>query len=92
MTASAARQQSAHQPARRSVAPDREPALLHAAPDASLRIGELHRAIGNQAVGRLLQRKLVVNRPGDAYEQEADRVADAATRASPRRRGAGRRR
>jgi hypothetical protein len=41
------------------------------------RIAELQRAIGNRAVGRLLQRKLIVNAPGDAYEQEADRVAEA---------------
>jgi len=43
----------------------------------------LQRAYGNQAVLRMLalsrpaiQPKLVVNEPGDAYEQEADRVAD----------------
>ena len=53
------------------------------APHPMRGITELHRAIGNQAVGRLLQRKLVVNTPGDAYEQEADRVADAVMRATP---------
>jgi hypothetical protein len=83
MTARAARQQPAHQVVRRSVARAREPALLHAPPDASLRIGELHRAIGNQAVGRLLQRKLTISQPGDVYEQEADRVADAVMRDAP---------
>jgi hypothetical protein len=83
MTARAARQQPVRQAAPRVAAHDREPALLHAPPDASFRIGELHRAIGNQAVGRLLlQRKLVVNQPGDVYEREADRVADAVMRAS----------
>jgi Domain of unknown function (DUF4157) len=50
----------------------------------------LHSAIGNQAVGRLLQSdgakpgmiqaKLTVSRPGDKYEQEADRVADMVMR------------
>jgi hypothetical protein len=36
----------------------------------------LQRAIGNQAVGRLIQAKLQISQPGDAYEQEADRMAD----------------
>src|SRR5207253_2021013 len=43
------------------------------------------RAFGNQAVQRLLrsrmiQAKLKVSTPGDKYEQEADRVADAVMR------------
>ncbi len=33
--------------------------------------------MGNHAYGHFLQAKLTVNRPGDRYEQEADRVADA---------------
>lgn len=42
----------------------------------------LQRTIGNRAVGRLiesgaLQAKLKIGQPGDRYEQEADRVADA---------------
>lgn len=40
----------------------------------------LQRTIGNQAVGGLLQAKLKVGQPGDKYEQEADRVADAVMR------------
>lgn len=47
----------------------------------------LQRTIGNQAVQRLLrgnagaiQTKLAINRPGDAYEQEADRVAEQVMR------------
>jgi hypothetical protein len=41
----------------------------------------LQRTIGNQAVLRLLksgwiQAKPTINQPNDAYEQEADRVAD----------------
>ena len=49
------------------------------------RILLLQRTIGNQAVQRLiksgtLQTKLKIGRPGDKYEQEADRVADAVMR------------
>jgi hypothetical protein len=45
----------------------------------------LQRTIGNQAVQRLiksgtLQAKLRIGQPGDMYEQEADRVADAVMR------------
>ncbi len=36
----------------------------------------LQRALGNRALGRILQTKLEINHPGDVYEQEADRVAD----------------
>jgi peptidoglycan hydrolase-like protein with peptidoglycan-binding domain len=46
---------------------------------------ELQRSLGNRAVEQLLtsgtlQAKLTVSRPGDRYEQEADRVADAVMR------------
>ena len=49
------------------------------------RILHLQRTIGNQAVARLirsgaLQAKLTIGKPGDIYEQEADRVADAVLR------------
>ena len=49
------------------------------------RILFLQRTIGNQAVQRLiksgtLQAKLRIGQPGDRYEQEADRVADAVMR------------
>ncbi len=49
------------------------------------RILFLQRTIGNQAVQRLiksgtLQTKLKIGQPGDKYEQEADRVADAVMR------------
>jgi len=45
----------------------------------------LQRTIGNQAVQRMvrsgaLQAKLKIGQPGDMYEQEADRVADAVMR------------
>ena len=45
----------------------------------------LQRTIGNQAVQKLmksgaLQAKLRIGAPGDVYEQEADRVADAVMR------------
>ncbi|MGB8647426.1 MAG: DUF4157 domain-containing protein [Anaerolineae bacterium] len=36
----------------------------------------LQRTVGNKAVRRLIQRKLTVGAAHDAYEQEADRVAD----------------
>jgi len=45
----------------------------------------MQKTAGNQAVQRMLrshliQAKLIINRPGDEYEQEADRVADAVMR------------
>jgi hypothetical protein len=56
----------------------------------SLRPAELismQRTLGNRAAGAMLgrapvQAKLIVNAPGDRYEREADRVADAVMRAS----------
>jgi len=49
------------------------------------RIPFLQRTAGNQAVSRLmrsgaLQAKLRIGQPGDVYEHEADRVADAVMR------------
>ncbi len=41
---------------------------------------KLQRQIGNRAVDRLVQAKLIVSPPGDAYELEADRLADGAVR------------
>src|SRR5262245_45906757 len=45
---------------------------------------DLHRALGNQGMQRvrsgLVQAKLTVNDPNDAYEHEADRVADEVLR------------
>jgi hypothetical protein len=46
---------------------------------------QLQRTIGNRAVNRLLQEgtlqaKLAISQPSDAYEQEADRVADQVMR------------
>src|SRR5690349_13414185 len=45
----------------------------------------LQRALGNQAMGRLLssgalQARLTVNQPGDRFEQQADRFADRVMR------------
>ncbi|HST20354.1 MAG TPA: DUF4157 domain-containing protein [Blastocatellia bacterium] len=40
----------------------------------------LQRTIGNRAVVQLLQRKAKISQPGDAYEREADRVADQVMR------------
>lgn len=47
--------------------------------DAGL-ILRLQRTAGNRAVGRMLQTKLKVSKPGDEYEREADRVADQVMR------------
>jgi hypothetical protein len=57
----------------------------HPLKSPSDRILFLQRTIGNQAVQRLiksrtLQAKLRIGQPGDIYEQEADRVADAVMR------------
>ena len=41
------------------------------------RLLELQRTHGNAFVQRMIQCKLSVSQPGDPYEQEADRVADA---------------
>jgi len=51
------------------------------------RLTRLQSVHGNQSVQRqlgrgILQAKLTVNQPGDSYEQEADRVADAVMRMS----------
>lgn len=40
----------------------------------------LERAIGNRAIGQLIQAKLTIGSPNDKYEQEADRVADEVMR------------
>jgi len=49
-------------------------------PPSPHNILHLQQTIGNQAVGRLIQSKLKIGRPGDKYEQEADQVADAVMR------------
>ncbi|HKQ05869.1 MAG TPA: peptidoglycan-binding protein [Blastocatellia bacterium] len=50
------------------------PAPATAAPSSPLL--RLQHRIGNRATGRLLQARLKVSQPGDAFEQEADEVAD----------------
>jgi hypothetical protein len=40
----------------------------------------LQHTIGNQAVGRMIRAKLKISQPGDKYEQEADRLAEAVVR------------
>jgi hypothetical protein len=49
---------------------------MHAAPTAPLPLVPLQQRLGNRAVGRLVQAKLKVARPGDRLEREADRAAD----------------
>ena len=64
-------------------------AMLSSIPSAAQRnkfIMQLHQTYGNNYVQRLMestdvQAKLTVSEPGDIYEREADRVADAVTRA-----------
>ncbi len=46
------------------------------APTALSEVQRLHRDIGNRAAGTLLQTKLRIGAPDDAYEVEADRVAE----------------
>jgi len=43
---------------------------------------DLQRSHGNAFVGRMIQCRLAVSQPGDPYEQEAERVADAAVKMS----------
>ena len=50
-------------------------------------IHQLRGALGNRAFGKFIQAKLEVSQPGDAYEQEADRVADTIMRMADDSRG-----
>jgi hypothetical protein len=43
-------------------------------------LNRLQHTLGNRSVSRVIQAKLNISRPGDAYEQEADRVADQVMR------------
>jgi hypothetical protein len=52
------------------------------------RLLALQRTHGNASVQRLIQYKLTVSQPGDPYEQEADRVAEAATQSNEQSGGA----
>src|ERR1043165_10137921 len=45
-------------------------------PEAVHSFRDFQQRIGNNALGRLIQAKLEISKPGDAYEQEADHVAD----------------
>ncbi len=38
-------------------------------------IMQLHQSLGNQAIQRIIQKKLTIGKPDDKYEQEADQVA-----------------
>jgi hypothetical protein len=58
-------------------------ATSHAAPVTTAeRLLGLQRTHGNLAVQRLIQCKLAVSQPGDPFEREADRVAEAVTQRS----------
>lgn len=56
--------------AKRSAHEPKNPDLIH----------QLRSLVGNRAGSRFMQTKLQVSRPGDQYEQEADRVADQVMR------------
>src|SRR5262249_59265744 len=49
----------------------------------------LQRGVGNESYGRLVGAKLVVGAPGDSFEQEADRIADAVVSARSEERRVG---
>src|SRR5205823_2581482 len=63
------------------------PGALRLRPPAAQQLAQLQSAYGNQSIQRFLrgaavQRKLTINQPRDAFEQEADRVADTVMRMS----------
>ena len=68
----------------KSVYPASTRRCTETAPHPSAKVPALglsfQRAVGNQTIGKLIQTKLTVNQPGDRYEREADRVADAVMR------------
>jgi hypothetical protein len=67
----------------RAPAVQRDPRHTDPAPQSTVqRLLALQRTHGNASVQRLIQYKLNVSQPGDPYEQEADRVADAVTKAN----------
>ena len=58
------------------------------------RIDALHQTVGNQSVQRLfqsgaIQPKLIIGKPNDIYEQEADRVAEQVMSLGDKGEGAG---
>lgn len=61
----------------RSAAPASKPSI---ATHAAHPLLQLQQQLGNRAVTQLIQAKLSVSQPNDAYEQEADRVADTVMR------------
>ncbi|MBE9571486.1 MAG: DUF4157 domain-containing protein [Proteobacteria bacterium] len=68
-----------------SVSQTRKPGFSQSINSPVDHILSLQRTIGNQAVQRMfkfgvIQAKLKIGQPGDIYEQEADRVADAVMR------------
>jgi len=75
-----------NQRARKQEFPRQAPA--HEAEQPGHPVLRLQRTVGNQAVQRMMraqegafvQRKLAVNEPGDAFEQEADRVSEQVMR------------
>lgn len=71
------RQADAAKSDRRADAAAAAPALRLPA-DAAHEVLDLQRRVGNRAMGRLLQARQRLDTPGDAHEQEADRLAERA--------------
>jgi len=64
---------------------NKEAAMMNSTRPSPLRaparpLNQLRGALGNQAFGRVIQAKLQISQPGDAYELEADRVAEQVMR------------
>lgn len=75
-------------PVRTEMRPQTAPLRVPVRPSILFAPGQIHATYGNQVVQRALQSrlglqtKLTVNEPGDAYEREADQVAETVMRMS----------
>ena len=61
----------------KNIAVNNKPAEIHSPHSPFM---NLQRELGNYAFGHMIQAKLKINEPGDAYEQEADRIAEQVMR------------
>ena len=73
---------SSEKPSRIHSIPNRSPIGELSPPNSptSRQLFQMHKTLGNRAVGRMIQAKLTIGRPDDEYEREADRVADQVMR------------
>lgn len=74
-TTDAASPDPIHSDFARSTSP-RRPSKTDSQPVAQSPLHEIQQSFGNRQLGELIQTKLKISQPGDAYEQEADKVAD----------------